>query len=78
VYVALLLTPSSPHILSSFAGFNGNQTALWTITNSSGNSFCLNVHGTNNVVVGDTTISAYTPIEEEWFCDGYVAWTGQQ
>lgn len=58
--------------------FNGNQTALWSITNSSGNSFCINVHGTQNVVVGDVNLPAYTPVEEEWFCDGYVSWTGQQ
>jgi len=38
----------------------------------------MNVHGTSNVVVGATTIAAYTPIEEEWFCDGFTAWTGQQ
>jgi len=57
--------------------FNGNQTALWTSTNSSGsNSYCINVHGTSNVVVGDVTIPAYTPVEEEWFCDGYTASQG--
>ena len=58
--------------------FNGNQTALWTATDSTGNSFLINVHGTNNVVVGDVTIPAYTPIEEEWFCDGFAAMLGEQ
>ena len=48
--------------------FNGNQTALWTAHNSTGNAFLVNVHGTNNVVVGDVTIPAYTPIEEECAC----------
>jgi len=57
--------------------FNGNQTALWTATNSTGNSFLINVHGTNNVLVGDLTIPAYTPIEEEWFCDGFSALLGE-
>lgn len=45
--------------------FNGNQTAVFTATNSKGNSFCINVHGVSNVMVGDVTIPAYTPIEEE-------------
>ena len=53
--------------------FNGNQTALFTATNSTGNSYCINVHGTNNVQVGDVAIPAYTPIEEDWFCDGFAA-----
>ena len=56
--------------------FNGNQTALWTRANSTGSSFLINVHGTNNVVVGDVQIPAYTPIEEEWFCDGFSAMLG--
>lgn len=25
---------------------------------------------------GDLTIPAYTPVEEEWFCDGYAAMLG--
>ena len=58
--------------------FNGNQTALWTSTGSTGNAFLINVHGTDNVVVGDVTIAAYTPIEEEWFCDGFSVFTGAQ
>ena len=50
--------------------FQGNQTALFRAVNTTGNCFCLNVHGTNMFVVGDVNIKAYTPIEEEWFCDG--------
>ena len=68
-----------PNRHSWYNWFNGNQTALWTATNSSGpssNSFCINVHGTANVLVGDVTIAAYTPVEEEWFCDGYSAFLG--
>jgi hypothetical protein len=56
--------------------FNGNQTALWMVTNVSGNSFLVNVHGTNNVVVGDITIPAYTPVEEECACAGGKAPVG--
>ena len=41
--------------------FNGNQSALFTATGSTGNSFLINVHGTSNVLVGDITIPAYTP-----------------
>ena len=58
--------------------FNGNQTALWSATNSTGNSFLINVHGTNAVVVGDVNIPAYSPIEIEWFCDGFAAMMGLQ
>jgi hypothetical protein len=65
-----------PFIFFPPLGFNGNQTALWTSTNSKGNSFLINVHGTQNVLVGDVTIPAYTPIEEEWFCDGFSALLG--
>lgn len=57
--------------------FGGNQTALWISTNTTGNAFCINVHGTNAVVVGDVTIAAYTPVEEEWFCDGFTAMLGK-
>jgi len=46
--------------------FNGNQTALWTSSTSKGNAFCINVHGTSNVIVGDVTVPAYTPVEEDW------------
>lgn len=57
--------------------FNGNQTALFSVTNvSNTNAYCINVHGTENVMVGDMgTIPAYSPVEEEWFCDGFAAYT---
>ena len=58
--------------------FGGNQSALWTATNSTGNAFLVNVHGTENVLVGDVTIPAFTPVEEEWFCDGFTAMIGKQ
>ena len=38
----------------------------------------INVHGTDNVVVGDVTIPAFTPVESEWFCDGFSALLGEQ
>ena len=69
--------PHSPHSPLP-AGFNGNQTALWNATNSTGNSFLINVHGTAAVVVGDVTIPAFSPVESEWFCDGYSALLGKQ
>ena len=71
--LALSSLPPAP-----LAGFNGNQSALWTATNSKGNSFLINVHGTDNVVVGDVTIPAFTPVESEWFCDGFSALLGEQ
>jgi hypothetical protein len=59
--------------------FNGNQSALWISTNSSGprsNAFCINVHGTGNFIVGDVTIPANTPVDLEWFCDGVSTFLG--
>ena len=70
--------PPFPHCTLPLAGFNGNQSALWTATNSTGNSFLINVHGTSNVVVGDVSIPAFTPVESEWFCDGFSALLGEQ
>jgi glucan 1,3-beta-glucosidase len=59
--------------------FNGNQSSVWIATNSSGpgsNSFCINVHGVSNLLVGDVTIPANTPVDIEWFCDGYASYLG--
>jgi len=67
----MVLTPPPP------SRFGGNQTALWTATNSTGNAFLVNVHGTENVLVGDVTIPAFTPVEEEWFTDGFAAFIGR-
>jgi hypothetical protein len=75
-FLLLLTTPLLFFPPYFFPGFNGNQTALWTSTNSKGNSFLINVHGTENVLVGDVTIPAYTPVESEWFCDGFSALLG--
>ena len=70
--------PSLPLLASSpRSWFNGNQTAVWTSTNSSSsNAFCINVHGTANIVVGDVTLSANTPVDIEWFCDGFSSYLG--
>lgn len=40
------------------------------------NAFAVNVHGVETVVTGDYTVEAYTPVEEEWFCDGWGAYVG--
>lgn len=40
------------------------------------NAFAVNVHGVETVVTGDYTVQAYTPVEEEWFCDGWGAYVG--
>jgi hypothetical protein len=40
------------------------------------NVFAVNVHGVETVVTGDYTVEAYTPVEEEWFCDGWGAYVG--
>jgi hypothetical protein len=50
---------------------------VWTSTNSSSsNAFCINVHGTSNIVVGDVTLPANTPVDIEWFCDGFSSFIG--
>lgn len=54
--------------------FNGNQTDIFMIKNTTGNFYGINVHGVENVISGDVTLPAYTPIEEEWFCDGFTSW----
>jgi hypothetical protein len=58
--------------------FNGNQTYLVSVnTTASLDAYLINVHGTNTVWTGDVgTIPAYSPVEEEWFCDGFSAYTG--
>jgi glucan 1,3-beta-glucosidase len=59
--------------------FNGNQSSVFAVSNASNmNTFAINVHGVNSVVVTDTqgTVQAYTPVEKEWFCDGYAVYTG--
>ena len=58
--------------------FNGNQTQVFSVnTTTNMNAFGINVHGVETVLVGDQgTIPAYTPVEEDWFCDGFAAYTG--
>jgi hypothetical protein len=61
--------------------FNGNQSTVVTIDTASVtnmNAYGVNVHGVDTVLVTTTqgTIEAYTPVEEEWFCDGFAAYTG--
>ena len=57
--------------------FHGNQTALINITNTTGQGFGVNVHGTNQLVVGDVSLPAYSPVEENWFCDGPAILNGK-
>ena len=55
--------------------FNGNQSVVFNIINTtSSNYYGVNVHGVTTVISGDAVIDAYTPIEEEWFCDGFTAY----
>lgn len=58
--------------------FNGNQSVVFNVTGSTDiNMYAVNVHGVETVVVSDQgTIQAYTPVEEEWFCDGFAAYLG--
>jgi hypothetical protein len=50
---------------------------LVNITNTTDSvAYAFNVHGCETVLVTDTqgTMPAYSPIEEEWFCDGFAAY----
>ena len=81
------LSPPPPHPLRPLSltfprlrarsWFNGNQTAVWTSTNSSSsNAFCINVHGTSSIIVGDVSIPSNSPVDIEWFCDGFSSFIG--
>jgi len=61
--------------------FNGNQSALFSVTNvSDSNAFAINTHGAEIVLEqagGEgPNIPAYAAPYENWFCSGFVVYVG--